>query len=69
MKKISSRIMRKVILDASPLIFLAKAGLIHKLQKLSKEFFITAYVKEEIEWPEKQSNQDFLISSFFILPT
>jgi len=45
--------MRKVILDASPLIFLAKAGLIKELQKLSKEFFITEYVKKEIDWPKE----------------
>ncbi len=44
--------MKKVILDASPLIFIAKAGLIRELRKLSKEFFITDFVKKEIDWPK-----------------
>ena len=45
--------MKKLIADASPLIFLAKAGLIDSLKKVCKRVYVTTYIMTEIERPIK----------------
>jgi len=43
--------MKNLIADASPLIFLAKAGLIDILKRLCKKVYVTSYVMSELEKP------------------
>jgi len=43
--------MKKIIADASPLIFLAKAGLIDILKRTFKQVYLTPYILKEIEKP------------------
>lgn len=45
--------MKKLIVDASPLIFLAKAGLIDALKRAFKRVYLTPYILTEIEKPIK----------------
>lgn len=45
--------MKKLITDASPLIFLAKAGLIDALKRTFKKVYLTPYIWTEIEKPIK----------------
>ncbi len=43
--------MKKIISDASPLIFMAKADLIGTFKKIYKKCYVTPYIKREIEKP------------------
>jgi len=43
--------MKKLIADASPLIFLAKAGLLDALKGTFKKVYLTDYILKEIEKP------------------
>jgi len=43
--------MKKLIADASPLIFLAKGGLLNALEKVCKKVYVTKWIMIEIEKP------------------
>ena len=45
--------MQKTIIDASPLIFIAKAGLLDVLKRVYKKVYVTQWIWNEIEWPIK----------------
>ncbi len=45
--------MKKTIMDASPLIFIAKAGLLSVLKRVYKKVYMTQSIWNEIEWPIK----------------
>lgn len=43
--------MKKVIFDASPLIFMAKADMLSLIKKMYKKVFLSSYIMSEIEKP------------------
>jgi hypothetical protein len=43
--------MRNVIVDASPIIFIAKANLVREFKRLAKKFYVTPWILSEIEYP------------------
>jgi len=45
--------MKRVIVDAAPLIFMAKADLLGALKRLYKKVFVTTYIMVEVERPIK----------------
>jgi predicted nucleic acid-binding protein len=45
--------MKKVIFDASPLIFIAKGDMLGLIKKMYKKVFLSSYIMSEIERPIK----------------
>ncbi len=45
--------MKKVIMDASPLIFISKADLLGVFKKMYEKVYMTPSIFSEIEWPLK----------------
>jgi predicted nucleic acid-binding protein len=43
--------MRNVIVDASPIIFIAKDDLLDEFKKFAKNFYVTPWILSEIEYP------------------
>ena len=43
--------MKNVIVDAAPIIFIAKATLLNEFKRLSKKFYVTPTIISEIEYP------------------
>jgi hypothetical protein len=43
--------MKNVIVDASPIIFIAKADLLDEFKKFAKNFYVTPWILSEIEYP------------------
>ncbi len=43
--------MKNIILDASPTIFIGKAGLIKEFRKLGRNFYVTTHIMSEINYP------------------